>query len=666
MKKKLLAMSISAALAGGWGYAHAVGAGAEAGAIGADAEIELHTSNAAGNVALDLGSNRNNTIADGYNDGAGVAHVQQNNGSSNSMNAVTAAQLNVPGDHDAATGAVAGSLSIGNQTDQLGGTRSNDIKRSFNGYAGAVTVQQNNGDNNDINAATSVASSTGSTGDVEQAAIAVGVTAGNLGTGEGIVLQYPLLSDVGSERSNTIQPGFNDASGVFTVQQNNGNANAMAAATAVTQNVGAGHVSQLVQAGGVAVANPVIDAGMSRSNVIDNAFNGAQGVATVQQNNGDANVMSAATAAAVNSGNQVSEADSTTIQEPFTLAVPLVVGSGDVRQTVEGEAVGKRLNMMDPSFGDFSGVATVQQNNGSNNVMASATAVKADVATEGEPDADLEGAGQLAVNLEAAAAELAVEIGGEGGGYDRTNALIDNSFDHADGVFTVQQNNGDNNAMGAATAVVANVDSHDDTDLVESAAGNQGAVAAAIAIDGNGHRGNSVENSFDFSSGVSTTQQNNGNNNVLQASNAVVANLDSDGDEPQAVFNQTAGEALVITNQAVTGEFSERHNGVHQSYDGASGVMTLQQNNGDNNVMGAATNVVAEQGGAGFGPSALSSAALSATVAGNVTLVAPSAGSGGFSNAITSSFEGASGVIVTQQNNGSNNAIQSAVTVVAN
>jgi len=401
---------------------------------------------------------------------------------------------------------------------------------------------------------------------------------------------------------------------------------------------------------------------VSRTNVIDESFNGAQGVATVQQNNGDANVMSAATGAVVNKGNELAASAGDSIQEPYTVGVPLIVGSADVR--VDGD--GTRLNMMDPSFEGFSGIATVQQNNGSNNVMAAATAVKADVGTDGEADADLEGAGQNAVNLEASAAALAVEIGGEGGMYDRSNVIGNDSFDDAEGVMTVQQNNGDNNALGSATAVVANIESEDDTDLVLSGAGNQGAVAGVLAEDGDGHRNNTVEYSFDRSSGISTTQQNNGNNNVMQAATAVVANIDSGDEDPQGVVNQAAGEALVIVNQSLSGEMSERRNTVHDSYDGASGVMTLQQNSGDNNVMGASTSVVSSDGGAGFGPSALSSSALSATVASNTTVVMPTTGSGGFSNSISDSYNGASGVVVTQQNTGNHNAIQSAVSVVSN
>ncbi len=122
----------------------------------------------------------------------------------------------------------------------------------------------------------------------------------------------------------------------------------------------------------------------------------------------------------------------------------------------------------------------------------------------------------------------------------------------------------------------------------------------------------------------------------------------------------------MIVNASVSGEMSERRNTVHDSYDGASGVMTLQQNSGDNNVMGASTSVVSSEDGAGFGPSALSSSALSATVASNTTIVAPTNGSGGFSNSITDSYNGASGVVVTQQNTGNHNAIQSAVSVVSN
>ena len=95
----------------------------------------------------------------------------------------------------------------------------------------------------------------------------------------------------------------------------------------------------------------------------------------------------------------------------------------------------------------------------------------------------------------------------------------------------------------------------------------------------------------------------------------------------------------------------------------------MQQNNGDNNVMGASNAVAVDVNGGGgangFG-AAMSLAALSASVSGNTTIVNGTSVNPGYLNSITSSFDGASGVMTVQQNNGSNNAIQSAISVTAN
>ncbi|NQV20362.1 MAG: hypothetical protein HQ511_02985 [Rhodospirillales bacterium] len=104
---------------------------------------------------------------------------------------------------------------------------------------------------------------------------------------------------------------------------------------------------------------------------------------------------------------------------------------------------------------------------------------------------------------------------------------------------------------------------------------------------------------------------------------------------------------------------------IEEAMNGTQGVMTLQQNNGDNNVMGASTDVVATTELPGFGPAA-STSSLSATVSGNTATWDVDGGSSTLSNTVLDAFTGAAGVMTVQQNNGNNNAMGSAVTVVAN
>jgi hypothetical protein len=85
------------------------------------------------------------------------------------------------------------------------------------------------------------------------------------------------------------------------------------------------------------------------------------------------------------------------------------------------------------------------------------------------------------------------------------------------------------------------------------------------------------------------------------------------------------------------------------------------QNNGDNNVMAGATTVVAAPGGL------LGRAATAAEV---TATIADSRGPGPIEarseNSVSAgAFAGVKGAVLAQQNNGSNNAIQSAVAVTA-
>ena len=84
--------------------------------------------------------------------------------------------------------------------------------------------------------------------------------------------------------------------------------------------------------------------------------------------------------------------------------------------------------------------------------------------------------------------------------------------------------------------------------------------------------------------------------------------------------------------------------------------------------MAPATAVAADvdTGGTGFGP-AMSSASLNASVSGNTTVVYAPVEDPGLVNTINSgAFNQAAGIMTVQQNNGSNNVIQSAIAVSAN
>ncbi len=627
------------------------------------------------NEAKDFGSFRGNDVTGGSYDGAsGIAHVQQNNGSSNAIQAATAVQANVAGGGLVMTGAYVGSHTWHNLSADEGGDRHNLIEDSFNGYSGVATVQQNNGDNNEIGAATAVHTDLGGGGDVGQFAVTHGATGDQTGWG-----WYEAVNDDGSVRNNTIDPAFEDASGIVTVQQNNGNGNAISSATAAAGNVGSGWVGQMaLTIGSVGPDQYTLDMGVSRDNLIDNSFAGFSGVATVQQNNGDANVLGAATAVAANIGEGLGDPLNNTVEQlAATMGTVADAEAFDIDSDGEGGPVtGLRNNAIAGSFTDAEGIATVQQNNGSNNVMGAATAVQANIDTGAVEDLNGDDdVRQIAVTVGGSVENAGAEWGfpsspppsGEGP-IHRANSIVD-SFNGYAGIATVQQNNGDNNVIGAASTVVADLGSGDKTDSAMSLAGTLGIAAGNYAREYSGaNRDNTIDPSFAGAEGVISVQQNNGNNNVMGVANAVVANSDNGSDaNAYMAMNMAGGMAGVHGNSAEDHQNTDRVNSVAGgSFNDAAGVMTVQQNNGDNNVMGASNAVAADlNGGGGFGPAA-SLAMLSASVSGNTTTVNATSADPGYANAVDASFAGASGMMTVQQNNGSNNAIQSAISVTAN
>ncbi len=459
-----------------------------------------------GNIAMDAGSTRLNTVLNSYNNAAGITHVQQNNGSNNAIQAATAAQANMTGNVPILTGAAAFSATFGNATENFGGLRDNLIRNSFRGYYGVATVQQNNGDHNEIGAATAVHTNTGGLSNSNQVAFTQGTTAAQIG-----IFQLPLL-DNGSDRSNTINPSFVDASAIATVQQNNGNGNAISSATAVAGNLGSGNVTQAALAlGGVGPALTG-DFSRDRDNLIMNSYTRYSGVATVQQNNGDVNVLGVSTAVTANIGPGLQDSTNALNNNQVTqLAGTLGAVAGALAFDVDsvdpgGNILGFRDNTILNSFGRANGVVSVQQNNGSNNVMLIANAVQANVDTGGPRNLNgNDNVNQMAVTVGGTVENSAAEVG-----FALTpppshrENLIENSFNGFSGVATVQQNNGDNNVIGAASAVVANVNGDDKTDTATSIAATAGAAVGNLADEtlSGANRDNLIDPSFVGATGV--------------------------------------------------------------------------------------------------------------------------------------------------------------------
>jgi len=106
---------------------------------------------------------------------------------------------------------------------------SNTIGNSFNGSAGLVNVNQNNGNNVSQDAQNTVAAILGcdcgdgagnshGSSDTDNVAVAVGLQASYVSNG----YKGDIIVDV-ADQSNTVRGSFNGSAGLFNVNQNNGN-----------------------------------------------------------------------------------------------------------------------------------------------------------------------------------------------------------------------------------------------------------------------------------------------------------------------------------------------------------------------------------------------------------------------------------------------------------
>jgi hypothetical protein len=413
---------------------------------------------------------------------------------------------------------------------------------------------------------------------------------------------------------------------VFDVQQNNGDGNVMGIGDVVSANLGAGlgngqghdDTTQKVRVSGTVSGNETTDqnrvtgakdnqgnpiqlvTGERFNRINGGAFQNFLGLASVQQNNGNGNVIQAGTAVIADIGtpNNPSgrERSSLWVKADGTVTNNDATSSSDPGPSITPV---DRDNLIANAFtGGVKGIVNVQQNNGDNNSMNVANAVRAAYLTE----ADLDTVDNNSVwTIGAVTGNTAFDTD-----QNRDNRVGGGSFEEAAGMFTVQQNNGDNNAMNSATGVVASIFTGADTNGASAMAG---AAAQATVQDNtsivtvNSDRRNRINGgAFNDAAGIATVQQNNGDNNVINASKAIVAAVGSDSDDGFAGFN---GDIMADT-------------------------------------------------------------LLTATVTGNTSIINWTSVPPGYENLLTNSFQGYKGVKTVQQNNGNNNAIQSSITVVGN
>jgi hypothetical protein len=503
-----------------------------------------------------------------------------------------------------------------------------------------------------------------------------------------------LTNDPASLRTNAIDDGYSDGlTGISHDQQNNGTSNALGIASNVvisTAGPGSGgDVSQQLwlngsTTGGIYTNNNGANLFSTfRDNLIDDSFKGASGIVDVQQNNGDGNVMGIGDVVSANIGpnlfSQNGENHDDSRQRARLDATVSGITAQEQNIVNSGDIISERTNTITGgSFSDFVGMASVQQNNGSGNVIQAGNSIVADLGTTTDTS-DTEAASQslLANATVTNNSGYAESQAGPPDPYDRTNT-IDDAFVGPGGIVNVQQNNGDNNAMNVGNAVRAHFLTVDDVDdATKVVVSTVGVVASNNTLlsptDNEQNRLNTLTgDSFSEGAGLVSVQQNNGNNNAMNAATGVVATLftstELEGNDASA---QALASATVTGNTAIETSNVDRVNTIDGgAFNDAAGVATVQQNNGDNNVINASKAIVAgvsdNANFVGFNGNIVNDTTITAVVSGNSSVIAPTNVPPGYQNTLSDSFNGFSGIKTVQQNNGSNNAIQSSIAVVAN
>lgn len=135
--------------------------------------------------------------------------------------------------------------------------------------------------------------------------------------------------------------------------------------------------------------------------------------------------------------------------------------------------------------------------------------------------------------------------------------------------------------------------------------------------------------------------------------------------EPLAGIALAEVTGSVVGNSATAVGPLSATNTLDQAYQGAVGISVVQQNNGDNNFLGAAVSVIeSPETMTGLG-AATSSTVLNTVVSGNSSAFTSINGIPVLTNIISGAFNGASGVMLIQQNNGNNNVISAAISVAS-
>ncbi len=647
---------------------------------------QVRATNGGTNVSIETGSDDSNLITDdAFASVQGVASALQNNGANSALNngntvsAVISGGAGTTADDfrtdSSQTARVDADALGGNISEEYASDNTNTLGgNAFQGAAGVASVLQNNGANS--------AANNGNT-------VAAFIISGGVGSaGAPSELQAP--------------------NGELTVSQS-------ATVEANASNSGDPDGNRNLEGG---TGNRVVEA----NDITDNAFQNAEGVFSVLQNNG-AN-------SAINNGNTVSAV----ISDPDTYAAAqadfdtvstqtaLVTnddgagangGDNTSRESRDGADGNPDTNTVDGSaFAAAKGVMSAAQNNGANSAINNGNTVAAIISDQ---QANTNNDEYSATSVQSATVESRFgntpfdgNLSEEANSPD-TNTVAGAAFGAAQGVGSLAQNNGANSALNNGNTVsavitdgpvasVADFAADSRQDARVSARDNtinrdqQGNVSGGAGAWPSDESNRMTGQAFYEAEGVFSAMQNNGPNSAANNGNTVAAFI-TDGtvgldDESLLDANQngafTSRQRATVEGGDNGGTNISRQQGSddRNSIDGeafryAEGIFSALQNNGGNSALNNGNTVaavIAESGIANEHDATLTAgqvqqARVNADAGGNESYASDFAGTAVASlasNRLTNDvFSGAEGVFSVLQNNGANSAINNGNAVTA-
>ena len=343
---------------------------------------------------------------------------------------------------------------------------------------------------------------------------------------------------------------------------------------------------------------------------------------------------------------------------------------------------------IDDSFDRMTGVANVNQNAGDNSLLQNSTAIAALIDCT-----RCEDRGKYSHRSSTWGVALAGNDGNVGkysynyafSAGSNSTALIDESFDGGTAVVQANQNVGANSLLQNATAIAYINGRLGARGHAVAGAFNDGIVTGSgnLSIRYDSNDSATITNSFTGFTGAANLNQNAGDNSLLQNATAIAALIDclcdNDGEKPQhgnghggngarsLLALSVAGNDGTVTYNTAWSSGSDSSVSMRNSFNGAHGVMQVNQNAGANSLLQNATAVafirarLDRHHGRG---AALAGAWNEGVVTGSGNTSTRTYGSDATAN-MSGSFNRASGASNVNQNAGDNSLLQNATSLAA-